>query len=519
MLAMLGLALFIWDVLFDRTFLKNKMSRLLCIMLAVLLLSSLANIRYGIAKSARVLVWQTVLMLVMFPLCYRIREQKRGTFLVAVHTISSLVIIPAAIVSLYQFCFLISYSVDIDGDVLLQGLHDGRLFGVFGSISFGCLFCAILCISSLYLAVRSKNILLRVLYCFESVVCIAYIILSDTRSVQVGLIAVVFVGSFVVCKRFLGRRVSNALCKSLLCTAVAVFAVACGIGLYSLGKCQLRKIPVYIAYEYYNTTDKGSDTAVDTSGASSSVGNLDTDPDPLPDTTPETETDVIPDTTPGQSPDTAPETEPEASDTGENESYDTQPPETDQSPFDRLDSIPLERVDPEPGNISNGRFRIWQDYIDIMLSDVKVMLLGYGPGHYMDAIRENYPESFIVSKIRAYYPENYDRGIICDTHNAYLSIFVTCGVIGVIAMGAFLVCCAIKTFKYLLLTQRPSGYVLLLSVLLLMILVVVFFVTDLFFICTDISMLFWIVGGFLLAEIDRNTNKDRNLPSHEHGTE
>ena len=471
-LAMLGFALLVWDLITDRVFWQSKTARLLVLVIAVLCLSSLVNYNYGISKNAKVLIWQMVQMLVMFPLCYRIREELHGVFLSAVHAISSAVIIPAVLVSLYQFCYLIFYNIDIDGSATRQGFQGGRLFGVFASIYFACLFCAMLCIVSVYLARKTKNTLLRVLYSVESIICLIYIILSDTRSVQVGLITVIFVAVFVIAKgsRRISDRISNKLLKSGLCVILACLAVVCSMGVYNFGSKALKKIPQYLA-----SADRITDTSPDGDQGGGKA--------------PTTEKDPSADTDPDKNPSVDPDDKEYVED-------------------DMIDSM-LDRTDTTLDNISNGRFEIWHDYITVTLSNVKAILFGYGPGSYMDAIRENYPDAFIVGKIKEYYPAMYDRGLIYDTHNAYLSVFVTAGVIGVLAMGVFLLYGAVKMFRYLLCTSRPSGAVLTLSMILIMILVAVFFDSDMFFKCTDTSMIFWIASGFLLVRIDGEMKKNK----------
>ena len=467
--ALLGFALLVWDLITDRLFLKSKTARLLVIVIAVLCLSSVINFRYGISKNAKVLIWQMVQMLVMFPLCHRIREELHGMFLCVVHAISSAVIIPAVLVSLYQFCYLIFYNIDIDGSATRQGFQSGRLFGVFASIYFACLFCALLCIASVYLARKTKKTWLRVLYALESFICLVYIILSDTRSVQVGLITVIFVSSFVICKssRRIGGLVHNRILKSAVCVVLAGITVVCSIGLFNLGSNALKKIPQYLV-----SADKIIDTVPDDDSDKD-------EKDPSTEKDPSAEKD----------PDKDPAVDPDDED-------------------DLLDSM-LDRTDTTLDNISNGRFEIWSDYISVTLSNLKAILFGYGPGSYMDAIRENYPDTFIVSKIKDYYPAMFDQGLIYDTHNAYLSVFVTAGVLGVLAIGAFLLYGAVRMFRYLLSSCKPSGAALTLSMMLLMILVAVFFDSDMFFKCTDTSMVFWIASGFLFVRIDGEMNKKK----------
>ncbi len=464
-LALLGFALLAWDAVTDRLFLKNNITKLLMLVVLVLCLSSLVNFRYGLSKNAKVVIWQMVQMLVMFPLCYRIRDELHGRFLTVVHAVSSIVIIPAILISLYQFCFFIFYNIDIDGSAARQGFQGGRLFGVFASIYFACLFSAILCILSVYLAVRAKNIPLRVLYALESVTCLVYIILSDTRSVQVGLLTVLFIGAFFIYRAssMIGGKIENSFLRGGACLLLAMATVVCGIAVYTLSAKALKRIPVSIVGEEY-------------------ISKV---------TAEENKSNYHANNNNNQSIEKPPQT---------NNAY----KDNDENSVDNY----LDRIDTSSENISNGRFQIWQDYIEATMSNIVSILFGYGPGSYMDAIRENHPDAFIVSKIKNSYPAMYDQGLIYDTHNAYLSIFVTSGLIGVLVMTVFLICCAVKVFRYLITSKNHSWSVMALALVLIMILVVSFFDSDMFFKTTDTSMIFWIVSGFLLCLIDRESKKE-----------
>lgn len=164
------------------------------------------------------------------------------------------------------------------------------------------------------------------------------------------------------------------------------------------------------------------------------------------------------------------------------------------------DELMYEREDIEGGNISNNRFTIWKEYIEVAVGDIKTTLFGASPGSYMIYTAENYPDKYIVSHIKESAPSMYERGIIYDTHNAYISAFVSTGVIGFGILLAFLVICAAKALKHIFSKKTLSlGFVLALS-LVIFTLAVSFFDSDLFYKCTGTAVTFWLFCGLLIKQ-------------------
>lgn len=469
-LAVLGFALFLWDAVTDRVFLRSRYTKLLIAVLGVLCLSSLVNINYGVGKNAKVIIWQIVQMLVMFPLGYRIKDELHTRFFVILHAISSAIIVPAALLSIHQFCFNISYNIIVDGSECRQGLQDGRAFGVFASIYFASLFLSILTVASLYLCVKAKSIPLRILYAAESAVCMTYIIVSGTRSVQVGLCAALFAGAYIFFKGngFICRKLRNVWLKSAVCLVLSAVTLVCGVYAYATAERALDRIPVFI------------------DEITSELPNDQNDPD---------ETGKVTGTVDGDSDTNKNPT------TGKDPSTD-KTPTTDKNPTTDKKPVIVTRPDTSSDNISNNRFKIWTDYLSAVFENVKTALFGYGPGSYMDGVKETTPDAFIVTTIKEGYPAMFEQGYIYDTHNGYLSILVTSGILGVIAVAVFMLVCLVNVLKCLFVKQKPSGTVVLLTLVLTVILTTVFFDSDMFFKCTDTSMIFWVVSGFLLKKVD-----------------
>ncbi len=154
------------------------------------------------------------------------------------------------------------------------------------------------------------------------------------------------------------------------------------------------------------------------------------------------------------------------------------------------------------GDVSNNRFSIWKDYFNCVFSGVKPALLGFSPGAYMKIIKQEFPDIFIVSYIRDKYPLSYSLDRIYDTHNGYVALAAGTGLLGLLAMGAFLALYAYTTLRHFIRSKKTELFEVLLFTLLAVIVVSVFFDSDLFYKCTCTSVIFWLLAGFMMKEID-----------------
>lgn len=433
-LAVLGLFIFLWDLITERLFLKSKYVYCLIGVLGVLCISSLAFLQYGLTNNLKVIIWQIVQMLVMFPLYLRLTETQSFQLFRRLHTIISVVFIPAVLISIYQFVTYTAYVVMIDGSASRQGFQEGRLFGVFASVYFTSLFLLIMSVASIYFAIRTSNIYLKVIYIIESILFFIYVILSGTRSVQVGFL----VGW--CCFAFLWLR--NKLLQSdkprklwrvqSVCVIVAILSVFILKIAYDQTAILLKQIPL--------TLNNGP------------------------------KSDIV------------------------------------------IDEKMLERPDVRNGDVSNHRFMIWGNYASVTSQKVLTVLVGNTPGNYMRIIKEHYPNVFIVKYISDNFPTLFGKNLIYDTHNSYLSIYASSGVLGVIALGSFFFLCVRRVLKYIWKEKKLSASFFAAGMIIAVIVTSAFFDSDLFFKCTDTSVIFWIMAGFMIKLTLNGKEQDNKLP-------
>ena len=114
-------------------------------------------------------------------------------------------------------------------------------------------------------------------------------------------------------------------------------------------------------------------------------------------------------------------------------------------------------------------------------------------------IRDNYPDNYIVKYItEEKYPVMYAQKLIYDTHNAYIGAFATTGVVGTGILFVFLALILFRVMRYITKKESVSFNVYMLFAIWIFILISSFFESDLFFKCTSISLIFWIVSGLLV---------------------
>lgn len=168
------------------------------------------------------------------------------------------------------------------------------------------------------------------------------------------------------------------------------------------------------------------------------------------------------------------------------------------------EATPPEGMDREDvdADVSNNRFKIWNDYLSITAGSVKSLLFGNSPGEYMNVIRTEFPDAYIVTYIQEQYPNMFRQNLIYDTHNGYISIFVSGGLLCVLVFGAFLVLAGARVVRRVFAKRRASAEFVAFSMMMVIILIATFFDSDLFFKCNSTSMLFWLLLGFTMKTMD-----------------
>lgn len=145
----------------------------------------------------------------------------------------------------------------------------------------------------------------------------------------------------------------------------------------------------------------------------------------------------------------------------------------------------LERTDVNEENISNNRTTIWKGYLHSLEGSKNI--LGLSPRNSLEYIKEKYPNSYVAKT-------GY------ETHNAYLTVFVSDGIIGLIIVVLFGGIVAVRVIKKIDRKKKVENLFVCLLIIEGILLVYSFFFSDLFFVNNLTTTLFWILMGALLEE-------------------
>ncbi len=148
---------------------------------------------------------------------------------------------------------------------------------------------------------------------------------------------------------------------------------------------------------------------------------------------------------------------------------------------------------------SNGRLTIWSDYLSLYK---EVGPIGLSPGSYMSYVAENHPDLYIVEQIRIEYPDKLDSGIIFHTHNGYLLVYVSAGILGGLCLLAFMALCLKKAGHTILKNKQLPLYFMGAFLIVMVCAVSAVFDEGLFFQNSPYTTLFWFTLGLLLKKCD-----------------
>lgn len=151
-----------------------------------------------------------------------------------------------------------------------------------------------------------------------------------------------------------------------------------------------------------------------------------------------------------------------------------------------IDESLTERKDGKSGNISNNRTTIWKAYLQNMKGD---LLLGGSPRNVLAKWQEKEPKGYLVQT-------GY------ETHNGYLFVLVGTGILGMITILVYIILYVYKVLKYVKENKTIPSEIMFIFVFLVIVLVDVCFFTELFFIHSLISILFWLHCGLAMKWLD-----------------
>lgn len=126
--------------------------------------------------------------------------------------------------------------------------------------------------------------------------------------------------------------------------------------------------------------------------------------------------------------------------------------------------------------------------------------MGLSPGNYMPYILENHPELFIVYTTKHHNPDKYNSGIIYHVHSGYMMVYVSAGILGAVALAAFMVLCMIRLIRAIWKNKKLSPWFVCGLLLVVAGAVSAAFDEGLFFQNNPQTTMFWFALGLLMSD-------------------
>lgn len=204
---------------------KFSYNILLFLFLIIMGISSLLNYRYSIGSNIKILLNESIYLLVIYEFSHNRKYSE-----IIVETFAKLLIsiwFVMVIISNVMFVFQMQYSVKLPNRFhpLRLGFLENRLFGVFSDPNFASTICLVSIIFSFMFLFQKqiKSRLLRIFLYINSFFCLSFILLSGSRTGLVETLAIVFIAGFTLLNQYLvkkGKSVPFSLLISLIVSTI-----------------------------------------------------------------------------------------------------------------------------------------------------------------------------------------------------------------------------------------------------------------------------------------------------------
>ncbi|MEQ7244940.1 O-antigen ligase family protein [Enterococcus avium] len=183
-----GLLIALYEFLIKKNFFNMKYKWLLIAILLSFFITIILNINHLFLPSVYNFGYLIISLVVFFPADIKQTQEQRKEEMYTFNMIFIGVVFIAAVVSLVQFLFLISYHVQTGTPGLLarQGFMEHRLFGIYTSPNVGAIFgyCSIV-LSVINLLLKKSTMKMKLFFFFNFAIQLIYLILSSSRGGQV----------------------------------------------------------------------------------------------------------------------------------------------------------------------------------------------------------------------------------------------------------------------------------------------------------------------------------------------
>ncbi|MDH5126265.1 O-antigen ligase family protein [Enterococcus faecalis] len=177
---------------------QKKFDIWLILFIAIMLISSLVNIKYGLAGNLKLIMWQAIYFFVIFQ--YGKDYGKKDKIFDYFFVILIIFWFFSAIISLWMFFTQFGVKIPMDNRYypLRMGFLGNRLFGVFPDPNFGATISVVVILLSVYYIKTNSNRTFTLFNSLNILLQLMFISLSGSRTALIVLLTVTAVGMFFV---------------------------------------------------------------------------------------------------------------------------------------------------------------------------------------------------------------------------------------------------------------------------------------------------------------------------------
>lgn len=439
-----GCAIVLFEVSTNRSFLKKKHSLWLMIVYVACIVSSLFYYREVLlTENIKSIVWMSIQLFLIYTASMGIEEELLKKIAKKFYLCASVYLI---ILIFYSFQMAWSLVDEVlilkDGIIVRLGFDEGRLFGIFSHLPQTATVIGVHLLASIYYFVTDHGCMMRVFHGLFFVVFFLYEVMAGARAVLLALIVLTAAITVLLVKKNCERASIPVLIFSGLFAGIACYIL--WTGTHGIFTSVLKTHMKNEGLEFHTTVFARDD-------ASKEDFQI-------------------------------------ATEKAEN---------NNQS---------LERPDASMNNVSNNRFAIWKDYAHVLFSSPKYVLFGFSINQYGRIIQKEFPDIYIVQKIKRDSPTSFAAGNVYNTHNGFLHMFVSGGIFAFIALICYVFFCLNDVLLYLS-KKKIIPLVLLLVSVVSFLLICEMFDDFIFAIETIISSLFWFFSGWLTHKLQKEENE------------
>lgn len=439
LVTLIGVCYFLYRFVNFNKYKETKGIIILSLFFISYIISSVVTIRFGVVSNVKALVWlgMQFFLLYAYDKDTTVDEVKKEGLI-----IGWIVIMYTFVMSLMGIaCLAVRYNnyQIVNGVETITGFLWNRLWGFYSDPNYGAVISIISILLSFFYAFKYKRKRIKLFLVINIITEMFYLAFSDSRTAQIALM-VTFIWTTIIFVRKINfiqslKPILKIVVISSLTIIVAFSSIASIKGIKTMGNMYLSSVENPNSVLFYWYDSEKRESYLQEDG------------------------NVI-----------------EGDDTAD-------VPELDGIVVGR----PIEDMGAEGGDISNRRFAIWQSAIKVFKSKP---ITGVSFRNIVPYASERLPETYIV---------NNDGASFACMHNLFLDVLVSQGLFGMALFVTFMIFVLVTIFKKLckLNKQDYIYYALIISVI-VPIFVSSFFYSEILYINTSGSVIFWIALGYLM---------------------